>query len=113
MDKWKSNAELNRLKRMPLQGDGITIIKPAPFNLQSFERETDTLMNDCRKGETLSYIALYNYLSEVKKAVAHLKRASWKKIYIKPFMFPNGKEPEIIHEDDRGTYYYEEERKNA
>lgn len=35
------------------------------------------------------------------------------KIYIEPDMFPMGGEPLVIHEDDRGTYYYEEEQPDA
>ena len=31
-----------------------------------------------------------------------------KKIYIKPDMFPMGQEPEIIYEDEIGTFYYDE-----
>lgn len=32
-----------------------------------------------------------------------------KKIYIQPDMFPMGQEPNMIHEDENGTYYYESE----
>jgi len=114
LEKHKKDV-LDRASECHTESDGIKIIKPipAPLNIRHFERETDELMEGCCEGEVPSYIGLYNYLFEVKRAIAELKRAGWKKIYIKPDMFPMGKEPNIIHEDDRGTYYYEEEKSNA
>lgn len=38
------------------------------------------------------------------------RSTDWEKIYIKPDMFPMGQEPLWIHEDEHGTYYYEEEQ---
>lgn len=39
----------------------------------SLERETETMKNDCRKGEVPSYIALYNYLCRVQSMMNELK----------------------------------------
>ena len=89
-------------------------IKDSEINSESFAETMNCLFNFAKKRYEEEMVPVWSNrkecISGTKELIRSLLIKKKRKIYIQPDMFAMGCEPDApIHEDEKGTFYYEEE----